>query len=175
MMKTLFIFSMIMLAGHLVMAHTAFDLGKLTRVADEVEDPLSPSITWYPFEKAIDANKEEKKFIFIDLYTDWCGWCKRMDQSTFLDTSVATYMNEHFYAVKMNAESKEAIAYKEVLYGYKTYGNKGYNELAYSLLGGQMSFPSFVVLSKKEVKLGTIVGFKQPFELISALKAYVEK
>jgi thioredoxin-related protein len=173
--KRLFAISVVLLFSHLSLAGPASGFGKLSLLADEVEDPLLPYINWYTFEDAIDANKEEKKFIFIDLYTDWCGWCKKMDQTTFSDTSVATYMNEHFYAVKMNAESKEGIAYKEVLYEYKTYGNKGYNELAYSWLGGQMSFPSFVILSKKEVKLGTIVGFKQPFELITALKAYVEK
>jgi len=142
---------------------------------DEVIDQLEPAIIWYTLEKAADANKEEKKFIFIDIYTDWCGWCKKMDLSTFLDSGVVSYMNKHFYAVKMNAESKDPIAYKEVLYEYKMFGNKGYNELAVNLLSSKMSFPSFVVLSKKEVKLGTIVGFQQPTQLLLALKGFVEK
>lgn len=142
---------------------------------NEVIDLLEPSIIWYNMESAADANKEVKKFIFIDIYTDWCGWCKKMDQSTFLDSGVVAYMNEHFYAVKMNAESKDPIAYKEVLYEYKMYATKGYNELAVNLLSGQMSFPSFVILSKKEVKLGVISGYKKPTEFILALKGYVEK
>jgi len=149
--------------------------GKSLKKYDDVIDQLKPSIIWYTLEKAADANKENKKFIFIDIYTDWCGWCKKMDQSTFLDSAVVTYMNEHFYAVKMNAESKDPIAYKEVLYEYKMYATKGYNELAVNLLSGQMSFPSFVILSKKEVKLGTISGYKKPTEFILALKGYVEK
>ena len=142
---------------------------------DEVIDLQEPSIIWYNMESAADANKIEKKFIFIDIYTDWCGWCKKMDQSTFLDSGVIAYMNEHFYAVKMNAESKDPIAYKEVLYEYKMYATKGYNELAVNLLSGQMCFPSFAVLSKKEVKLGVISGYKKPTEFILALKGYVEK
>ncbi|MBL7896947.1 MAG: DUF255 domain-containing protein, partial [Crocinitomicaceae bacterium] len=117
---------------------------------------------------------EEKKFIFIDIYTDLCGWCKKMDASTFQDSEVVAYMTEHFYAVKMNAESKDPIAYKEVLYEYKMYNGKGYNELAVNLLGGKMSFPSFVVLSKKEAKLGTIIGFQQPTQLLTTLKSYVK-
>ena len=143
-------------------------------VSHSVSDSASV-IEWLDLEKAADRNKEEKKFIFIDIYTDWCGWCKKMDQSTFQDSSVVAYMNEHFYAVKMNAESKDPIAYKEVLYEYKTFNGSGYNELAVNLLGGKMSFPSFVVLSKKEAKLGTIIGFKKPTELLGLLKGYVEK
>ncbi|MBK7129313.1 MAG: DUF255 domain-containing protein [Crocinitomicaceae bacterium] len=138
--------------------------------ASETEN--SNSIEWLDIETASDRNKDDKKFFFIDIYTDWCGWCKKMDQSTFLDSSVIEYMNEHFYAVKMNAESKEPVAYKEVLYEYKMYNGKGYNELAVNLLSGKMSFPSFVILSKKEVRLGTIVGFQKPAELLDELKNY---
>lgn len=138
-------------------------------VSDETQ-----TIEWLDMETAADRNKEEKKFFFIDIYTDWCGWCKKMDASTFQDSEVVAYMSEHFYAVKMNAESKDPIAYNEVLYEYKLYNGKGYNELAVNLLGGKMSFPSFVVLSKKEAKLGTIVGFQQPSQLLATLKGYVK-
>ena len=113
--------------------------------------------------------------MFFDIYTNWSGWCKKMDATTFMNPDVVEYMTEHFYAVKMNAETKDGIVFNEVLYESKQYGNKQYNELAVNLLGGKMSFPSFVVLSKREVKLGAIIGYKQPNALISALKSYVKK
>jgi thioredoxin-related protein len=139
------------------------------------QDEKEQSIKWYDFESAIDANEEDKKPLFIDIYTTWCGWCVKMDNSTFKDPKVVSYMNEHFYAVKMDAESKDAIAFKKKLYESKTYGNKTYNELAYNLLGGRMSFPTFVVLSKRQVKIGTINGFKKPKELLSILSKYENK
>jgi len=139
------------------------------------QDDKEDVIKWYGFEAAIDANEEDRKPIFIDIYTSWCGWCVKMDNSTFKDPRVVSYMNEHFYAVKMDAESKDAIAFKKKLYESKTYGNKTYNELAYNLLGGRMSFPTFVVLSKRQVKIGTINGFKKPKELLSILEKYENK
>lgn len=132
------------------------------------------AIEWLDFETAIDRNAEKKKFIFIDMYTSWCGWCKKMDATTFQDPSVINYLDQNFYAVKMNPESKEAVAYKEVLYESKLYGKKMYNELAVNLMAGKMSFPSFVILNKREVKRGVIEGYQTSNQLISALKHYVE-
>jgi thioredoxin-related protein len=133
------------------------------------------AINWLDFESAIDANNEERKPIFIDIYTAWCGWCKKMDQTTFKDPKVTAYMNENYYAVKMDAESKEAIVFKERLYEAKNYNGKTYNELAVNLLGSKMSFPTFVILSKKQVKIATISGFKKPAQLMTSLEKFSKK
>jgi len=146
---------------------------KVAKVIEPIID--NTKITWYDFETAIDLSHENKKFIFIDIYTEWCGWCKKMDATTFMDPAVIEYMNKHFYAVKMDAETKSAIAYKGNLYEYKQYNERaGYNTLAVSLLDSKLSFPSFVVLNKNEVRKGTIVGFNSPTVLIQALKNYIE-
>jgi thioredoxin-related protein len=131
-------------------------------------------INWLDFEKAIDLNAEEKKYILIDVYTDWCSWCKKMDATTFNDPAVIEYINENFYAIKMDAESKEAIAYREVLYESKQFGNKMYNELAVNLLSGKMSFPSFVVLSKRETKKGVINGYQNSTEFLLRIKGLIK-
>ena len=66
-------------------------------------------VKWYTFEEAVDLSKNNPKKLFIDVYTDWCGWCKRMDQNTFTHPVIAKYLNENFYAVKFNAESTKPI------------------------------------------------------------------
>ena len=68
-------------------------------------------INWMTFEEAVKLNETAPKKIFIDVYTDWCGWCTKMDQTTFVDPMIVEYMNENFYAVKFNAEQKEPVEF----------------------------------------------------------------
>lgn len=48
--------------------------------------------------------QESGKLIFIDAYTDWCGWCKVMDKNTFSDENVAAYMKKQFVSYKLEME-----------------------------------------------------------------------
>ncbi|MEL6306057.1 MAG: DUF255 domain-containing protein, partial [Bacteroidota bacterium] len=61
-------------------------------------------VEWMSWEEALALSESdaEPKKIFVDVYTDWCGWCKKMDKDTFQNEAVATYMKEHFYMVKMD-------------------------------------------------------------------------
>ncbi len=61
-------------------------------------------IQWMKFEEAVAANANNPKMILVDVYTDWCGWCKKMDKDTFTDPRVVAHLKKNFYAVKLNAE-----------------------------------------------------------------------
>jgi thioredoxin-related protein len=76
----------------------------------------SGPINWLTLEEADSLYKIEKRPMFIDVYTDWCGWCKRMDASTFQDPTVAAYLNANFYAVKLDAETKDTITFNGTTY-----------------------------------------------------------
>lgn len=69
-------------------------------------------INWVSFEQALELSKKTKKKVFIDVYTDWCGWCKRMDATTFSNEKIADYVNKKYYAVKLDAESMKTFSYK---------------------------------------------------------------
>jgi thioredoxin-related protein len=66
-------------------------------------------INWLSITEAYKKNQEEPRKIFVDVYTNWCGWCKKMDKETFSDPEVVDIVNEKFYAVKLNAENTEPI------------------------------------------------------------------
>jgi thiol:disulfide interchange protein len=46
-------------------------------------------INWLSLEEASSLYESNPKPMFIDVYTDWCGWCKKMDASTFQDINLA--------------------------------------------------------------------------------------
>ncbi|WP_340202687.1 thioredoxin family protein [Ascidiimonas sp. W6] len=131
-------------------------------------NPPVEAIEWMSWEEAITKSKTDKnpKKIFVDVYTDWCGWCKRMDAVTFNNPEVAAYMKSNFYMVKLNAEQKQDIVYNNRTFKYVASGRRGYHELAAQLLKGKLSYPSVVFLDEK-VKIVTVVpGFRQPNEFL---------
>lgn len=119
---------------------------------------------------AIKAGKAVPKKIFIDMYTSWCGWCKKMDASTFLDPNVVRYMNEKFYPVKMNAEMLDTITYDgHIFTAQKDSRGKATHMLAYSLLDGKMSYPTYVILDENMKRSHVIPGYKNALEFMSTL------
>ncbi len=120
---------------------------------------LADEIKWYTWEEAIELNEENPKKLFVDVYTDWCGWCKKMDKSTFQDEDIVKYMNDNFYPIKLNAEQKEDIVYKGHTFKFVPNGRRGYHELAASLLDNRLSFPSFVALNEEQARITIIPGF----------------
>src|SRR5687767_5013590 len=94
--------------------------------------PKKNKINWLTLEEAAAKTQQEPRKIFIDVYTDWCGWCRKMDQSTFSDPGIADYVNKNFYAVKLDAESKKPITINGKTYKYNP--NYRSHEVAIALL-----------------------------------------
>ena len=81
-------------------------------------------VKWYSLEEAVALQKKKPKKIFIDMYTDWCGWCKRMDATTFTDSAVSAYLNENFYCVKFDAEQKNPVTFQGKTFNFVSSGFK---------------------------------------------------
>ena len=128
-------------------------------------------IEWLKFEEAIKKNKTEKKLVFVDLYTDWCGWCKRMDATTFKDKEVVAYMSENYLSVKFNAEQKEDIVFQGTTFKFVASGRNGYHQLAAAMLQGQMSYPSFAILDENGKMVTVIKGYQSKADLMATFKA----
>lgn len=140
------------------------------RVKTELEANQS-LIKWMSWEEVIELQKVEKRKVIVDIYTDWCGWCKRMDKTTFSDDSIASYINKTYYAIKFNAESKEPIQLGDKVYNFvkkDTPKGRGHHELALALTMGRLTYPSTVFLNEETQVIQSIPGYKdaKDFEVI---------
>lgn len=132
--------------------------------ADFSEKKTNAQVNWMTFEEAIEASKSEPRKIFIDIYTDWCGWCKKMDAQTFSHPDIASYINENFYAVKFNAEQKESINFKGHEFKFIASGRRGVHELAVALTNNNLSYPMSVFMDEEYKILSPVPGYqKAPF------------
>jgi len=129
-------------------------------------------LEWTTFEKIARENKgaDGKKYL-VDVYTEWCGWCKVMDKKTFTDPAIQAYLRENFHIVKFDAEQRENVSFKGKEYEWVSGGRRGINKLAIELLGNRMSYPTLVYLDENMNKITASPGYKTPEQLIEELKA----
>ncbi|HLO90259.1 MAG TPA: DUF255 domain-containing protein [Lentimicrobium sp.] len=136
-------------------------------------DKEPAGIKWMTFEEAVKKNKKKPKKIFIDVYTDWCGWCKKMDKETFLSPAVVDYINKNYYAVKFNAEQKEPVTFKgQEFVNTDPSKPKAAHQLAIALLKQELRYPSYVILDGESEWLYKVKGYKTAEDLMPILKYY---
>jgi len=130
------------------------------------------TLTWLTIEEAgkLGSASNDKKFL-IDVYTDWCGWCKVMDKKTFTDPELIKYLNENFHVVKFNAEQKETLSFRGQTYNWQSSGRNGVNMLALELLQGRLSYPTLVYLNENLEPIRVSPGYKDAPQLIAELKS----
>jgi thioredoxin-related protein len=102
------------------------------------------AVNWLTFKEAQEKNKIIPKPFLIDVYTDWCGWCKHMMKTTYSNQGFAQYINTNFYPVKFNAEGKDTIEYNGEKYTPTSIQPRTPHALAIKFLGNKLSYPSTI-------------------------------
>ncbi|MEO7926738.1 MAG: DUF255 domain-containing protein [Saprospiraceae bacterium] len=136
--------------------------------------PATAQIKWLTWDEAQAKNQHEPKKIVVDVYTQWCGWCKKMDKATFEEPKISAYINKHYYPVKFDAETKEDITFKGKVYKFVHTGPSGYHELAQEILMGRFSYPTLVFLDEQMNVIQPIPGYQDPASLDKIMKYFAE-
>jgi len=114
------------------------------------------AISWMSISDALSAAPTQNKKIILDVYTDWCGWCKRMDRDVYANSEVVRYLDGHFVASKMNPEKQGSVNYSGTEYSLAEFGQalgiRGYPATAFfnekgevlTVVSGYIKAPEFL-------------------------------
>ena len=118
-----------------------------------------------------DASKAQigTRLYFVDFYTTWCGWCKRMDRDTFSDPTVTKILNKYFYPVKFNAEGNERVVWNGRVYPPAAAGRHNVHPFTAATLGKQPGFPSFAIFRPNGSLVQVVPGYYKPDEFVVIL------
>ena len=140
-----------------------------------IAQPLhAQNLKTYSFEEVDSLQLQEPKPLFIDIYTDWCRYCVLMDERTYADTEVIEILNDQFYFIKLNAESKDSIFFNGHTFRYIPNGIKtGTHELARALgsINNVLSYPTFTIMNKDREIIGQHNSYLTAKQLLTILKA----
>ena len=144
----------LLVLGFMVMT-TSFIIPPKEKEADQ-------EIRWVSIEEAQKLTQQEPRKIIMDVYTDWCGWCKKMDKTTFSDAEVVKYVNENFYAVKFDAEAEKKFDFKG-----QEFSNPEFTR-ALRVSG----FPTVVFFSEDFGKFQPVSGYRKASEFLKMLETF---
>lgn len=131
------------------------------------------SVLWITLPEAERIAPIRDKMVIIDVYTEWSGWTKLMDKNTYSKKRIIRYINENFCAVRLNAESSDPVDFRNLTYRGDPEG--GFHTLAYSLLEGNMDFPSTVFLNEELEVLAVVPGYMDTNRMEVVLHYFSEK
>jgi thioredoxin-related protein len=69
-------------------------------------------INWHNYKQGMSLAKKENKRVYLHFYTDWCNFCKEMDQTTFRNPSIINLLNKDFVAIRVNTNKETTVAGK---------------------------------------------------------------
>ncbi len=99
-------------------------------------------LVWHTFDEGMALARVQNKQVLIDVYTDWCGWCKVMDQKTYTHPDISRYLNEKFILIRLNPETDGPVTYRGKQYSASSFaqgiGVNGYPATAFFESGDQM-------------------------------------
>lgn len=112
-------------------------------------------VDWNSWEQGYQKGLNSDKAILVDVYTDWCGWCKKMDKTTYSNSDVVGKIEKHFVPIKFNPEED------------KTYEIDGREVNGRQLLkiisnGKHNGYPSTYFLFPENRKIQGVSGYKGP-------------
>jgi thioredoxin 1 len=118
-----------------------------------VAQSASPMRWGHDLRQSLDLARSSNKLILVDVYTDWCHWCKELDKQVYSDPQVASYLNSNFVCVKVNADDPTLGTWVKAKYDVS-------------------GFPAIIMLKDKETVVGRIGGFMPKEQFVGQVRMF---
>ncbi len=128
------------------------------------EEQANAAVRWASFTDGMATARAEHKMVMIDVYTDWCGWCKKLDKEVYPDPRVSSVVERQFVAIKVNAESAAPIEFNGVRM----------TEEQFARQAGVSGYPTILFLDDQGNVVTTLPGFLPADRFVRVLQYVAE-
>lgn len=122
--------------------------------------------TSVPLDEVENKLTENPKYIVIEFYTDWCGICAIQQNTIRKDEDLVGKLENEFYYVKFNAETKDSFRF----YGYLFENKNRIHDFAKAFFPDELGFPAWVILNRDMEIVFQWTGLMESDELDFVLK-----
>ncbi len=133
--------------GAVVLAIAA--LWMLYNMRSSDEERVNGAVRWASFNDGMATARAEHKMVMVDVYTDWCVWCKKLDKEVYPDPRVSSAIASQFVPIKVNAESGSTIEFNGVRM----------TEEQFARQAGVTGYPTVLFLDDQGKVVTTLPGF----------------
>jgi thioredoxin-related protein len=121
-------------------------------------------LKWHKYNEGIAEAKKSNKKILLDVYTDWCKWCKKLDVEVYENDKVAAYLKKYYVLIKVNGEGSEKLKFKD-------------NEISETQFTGAMGvtgYPTMFFLDSKGDQIDKLASFVTADKFLPIIKFFGE-
>jgi len=126
-------------------------------------------VKWYNWNDGYPLGDKKDKIIMVDIYTSWCGWCKRLDHDTYGNEEIIDMLSKDFITVKLNPEDNSS---KYILDKQELTGSALVNALTN---GGTSGYPTIVFIYPKKKQVFFQAGYQDPKAFKKTLEGVLAK
>ena len=129
------------------------------------------TLTFYDWNAGYLKAKRLDKILLVDVYTEWCGWCKVMDSKTYTDSTVIATLNKNFVCVKFNPEIRK----DSFIFETTTVNNTDLHTFLFDRRSSGYPTTSFWLNPKVKQTLEVVPGYMDPSRFMTLLNELIAK
>jgi thioredoxin-related protein len=119
-----------------------------------------PGIAWRTWDRGLEEARASGRPVLVDVYTDWCGWCRRMKSDVYSRAEIRDYLDRHFVVVSLNAEAADAARYE----------GKAFTSRSLAARFGVSGYPTTVFLRADGSHMVNVPGYVESARFLQVLR-----